>query len=94
VNLIRIVSASILHRACHVCKNSLVGLGGILEGAENVWVGTTFDAVDEVADFTEEGVVVGESVCNACRQDWSRQCSNARVWDLRRSSMSSPGRRK
>jgi hypothetical protein len=72
VNLGRIVSASIHHGACHVCKNLLIGLGGILEGAENVWVGATFDAVDEVADFTEEGVIVREGVCKSKRQRFAK----------------------
>jgi hypothetical protein len=40
----------------------LISLGGVLKGAENVWVGATFDAVDKVADFAEEGIIVGERV--------------------------------
>lgn len=56
----------------HICKNLLVSLGGIFERTENVWVGTTFDAVNEVADFAEEGVVVREGVCNARPLDLGR----------------------
>jgi hypothetical protein len=34
---------------------ALVSLGGILEGRQDVWVGTTLDAVDEVGYLAEEG---------------------------------------
>ena len=34
---------------------ALVGLGRVLEGRQDVWVGTTLDAVDEVGYLAEEG---------------------------------------
>lgn len=44
-------------------RNLLISLGSIFERTENVWVGATFDAVDKVADFAEERIIVGERVC-------------------------------
>jgi len=39
-------------------KHILVSLGGVLEGRENVRVGSTFNSVDEIGNFREEGVIV------------------------------------
>lgn len=46
--------------------NSLVRFGSIFERTENVWVGTTFNAVDEVADLAEERIVIRERVYKRC----------------------------
>lgn len=40
----------------------LISLGRVFERTEDVRVRATFDAVDKVADFAEEGVIVGECV--------------------------------
>lgn len=64
----------------NICKNLLVSLGGIFERTENVWVGTTFDAVDEVADFAEEGVVVREGVYNTGQSDSRRGDQGIRTY--------------
>jgi len=40
------------------CKHILVSLGSVLEGRENVRVGSTFNGIDEIGNFREEGVIV------------------------------------
>ena len=42
-------------RLCGFILYALVGLGRVLEGRQDVWVGTTLDAVDEVGYLAEAG---------------------------------------
>lgn len=46
----------------HDKKDILVGLGSVLERREDVWVGSSLDAVDKGRDFREERVVVSVDV--------------------------------
>ena len=63
-------------------KCSLVGLGGVLERAEDVRVRTTLDAVDKARDLREEWIVVSVDVSLLVVISGASTCPSEAVWEF------------